>query len=352
MSRFERIALVTLIAFAGAATPAFAAEITSVTAPTRVKAGGAVKVVASVVDVPNCSLAAGQAATTIAAGGADRVTFTFSVNRKAKAARYTLTLRCLGAPARRLRVTVTGGGTSRKLVTSTIRTSLHAAPAPQDPIDPGNTFRAVYALAADQTVTPRFAAGIVAAIKAVNGWFATQTFGGVQPRWLLDASGAPQVRVVTLPRTKADYSSEGGPSRLRDDLLAIAPLAAPGQKSVVWADVDYPGVDACGFTSKGITWIYSSCFESVTPTAWPNHGTTLVAHELTHNFGAAFDCSAHSPDKSHVLDDPRDILYTGDEENDDEWVLDAAHDDYYGSGPACGDIATSPFWTRTSDPRS
>ena len=33
-------------------------------------------------------------------------------------------------------------------------------------------------------------------------------------------------------------------------------------------------------------------------------------------------------------------------------MLDPGRDDYYGTRSACGDIATSPFWTVTADPRS
>ena len=36
----------------------------------------------------------------------------------------------------------------------------------------------------------------------------------------------------------------------------------------------------------------------------------------------------------------------------DNQMLDPGHDDYYGTGTACGDIATSPFWTATSNPGS
>ena len=61
------------------------------------------------------------------------------------------------------------------------------------------------------------------------------------PRWMRDAGGAPQVTVVTLPGTVADYERDGLPL-VRTDLQATAPLAAPTQKTVLWMELRHPVV--------------------------------------------------------------------------------------------------------------
>ena len=176
------------------------------------------------------------------------------------------------------------------------------------------------------------------------------------PRWMRDAAGAPQVTVVTLAHPVADYERDGL-NLVRSDLQAAAPLAAPTQKTVVWMEVRHPLVNGgrpCGVTGGGISWLPErSCNIRPVPADWPFEGTYLTAHELTHNFGAVPGCAPHSVGGGHVGDDPRDLLYSGPLGR--VWnnqMLDPGHDDYYGTGTACGDIATSPFWTATSDPRS
>jgi hypothetical protein len=142
---------------------------------------------------------------------------------------------------------------------------------------------------------------------------------------------------------------------MRADLLAAAPLAAPTQKTVVWMEVSDAAGGACGSTSVGISWLpEKSCdIRPVAPTMWPFDGTYLAAHEMVHNFGAVPACAPHSVGGGHVGDDPRDVLYTGARPRDwNNQMLDPGRDDYYGTGSACGDIATSAFWTVTPDPRS
>jgi hypothetical protein len=177
------------------------------------------------------------------------------------------------------------------------------------------------------------------------------------PRWIRDAGGAPQVTVVKLAKPAADYERDGL-TLVRADLLAAAPLAALTEKTVLWMEISAPDDGSgrpCGLTSAGISWLpEKTCgIAPVSPTSWPTDGTYLAAHEMVHNFGAVPDCAPHSGGTGHVTDDPRDVLYLGPLAR--EWnnqLLDPGHDDYYGTGNACGDIATSAFWTVTSDPRS
>lgn len=106
---------------------------------------------------------------------------------------------------------------------------------------------------------------------------------------------------------------------------------------------------ACAFTTAGISFMTERpCnIRPVAPTMWPADGTYITAHEMAHNFGAVPDCAPHSIGGGHVGDDPGDLLYGGGAPRDwNNLSLDPGHDDYYGTGTACGDIATSPFWER------
>jgi hypothetical protein len=75
---------------------------------------------------------------------------------------------------------------------------------------------------------------------------------------------------------------------------------------------------------------------------------------MTHNFGAVPTCAPHQGGGAHVTDDPRDILYQGPQPRDwNNQMLDPGHDDYYATGRGdCPGIASSAFWTMTSDPGS
>ena len=78
----------------------------------------------------------------------------------------------------------------------------------------------------------------------------------------------------------------------------------------------------------------------------------VAAHELMHLLGAAPSCAPNVHDGSHVMDDPRDVLYTG---RDVTWwserVLDVARDDYFGHGRSdCLDIADSRYLRPVSTP--
>ncbi|MBE2314987.1 hypothetical protein DVA67_003310 [Solirubrobacter sp. CPCC 204708] len=201
-------------------------------APKRVRAGAAVQVVVRLdATVEQCSLQVrsrdGAAGTT----GADRVAFRFRLSRTVRPGRYTLPLRCTGMRTRRLPLTVIAGpgrrGTVRRLVTvGMFTTSIRWAEPPRLP-GPARSFRAVYALAADQTETPGHAAAIVATIDAVNGWFGTQTIGNVQPRWMRGASGAPTVTVAKLPRPAAAYERRDGFARVREETRTSRRPAGP-----------------------------------------------------------------------------------------------------------------------------
>jgi hypothetical protein len=220
---------------------------------------------------------------------------------------------------------------------------------------PGNSFRAVYALASGQSAVAGQVPAIVNDINVVNGWYATQTNNQVQPRWVRSKNpdgslGDPVVTTVMLPHAASAYTGPDGIKALVDDLKATAPPAADSEKTVVWIEAgDY----ACGQTGFGVSVVWeSTCnIHPATSDSWPFGGSYLVAHEMTHNFGAVPSCAPHYDGTDHANDDPRDVLYQGPLArawNDQQ--LDPGHDDYYDTGRSdCVGIESSPFWTMTSD---
>jgi len=216
------------------------------------------------------------------------------------------------------------------------------------------SFQAIYALAADQTAAPGKIAAIRATIEAVDGWFATQTTGGVVPRWVRGRDGSATVLTIRLAQTVAQYNAyEDNYDFVVYDITALG-QPAKGQKIAVFIDLSNEG--ACGASSGDVTVLFEAACD-IHPsevTSWPYDATYLLAHELTHNFGAADLCGPHADSSGHVLDDPRDLLYNGSKPLDwDHLMLDVGHDDYYAtSSVSCPGITDSPYWTATSDPRS
>ena len=351
-----------VLALALVAPAASAAGITSVQTPKNVKTGKTAVILVRVDAVAQCRLTVGKASATADTSSAISVTYRFTVSKRAKPGTYPLTLRC-GAETRKLRLKVIKGtgkrGTSKTLVQGKIRSRLTArdrvlppccktvppAPTPAPTATPAptpppveNAFRAVYALAADQTETPGYVAGIAATIDAVNGWFATQT-GGRIPRWI------EGVKVVKLARPAADYEAADGLARMHADLEAVYPLPTASQKSVVWTQTNHPD-GACASARAGVAWMTEKTCNivPVAPTVWPFNASYVTAHELVHLFGAVPDCAPNSDGSGHVTDDARDILFAG-ARDFNNLMLDPGRDDYYATGNTCADISTSALWT-------
>jgi hypothetical protein len=220
---------------------------------------------------------------------------------------------------------------------------------------PGNSFRAIYAVASDEIAVADRPAAILTDIEAANGWFGTQTNGNVQPRWTHGADGAPVVTTVNLPNPTSYYNGPDAFDHVRSDVLAAAPPAAATEKTVVWIEGGTM-VQGCGITGSDVSVLFGAVC-GIHPSAgdrWPYGGTYLLGHEMTHNFGAVQSCAPHEGAGAHVTDDPRDVLYQGPQPRDwNNQMLDPGHDDYYATGRAdCPGIESSPFWTMTSDPGS
>ncbi|MCW2991154.1 MAG: hypothetical protein JWM73_1748, partial [Solirubrobacterales bacterium] len=217
-------------------------------------------------------------------------------------------------------------------------------------------WRAVYALASDQTADAGKPAAIAGTIAAVDKWFATQTTGNVQPRWARDDGGAIAVTTVTLDHTAAQYAAGGDNFSMIAADLAAHDLPAPGGREKIAVYVDVTNSAACGATSGDVVLMFEAACEIHPGVAdqWPYGATYLLAHEMTHGFGAVNACAPHAGGGGHVLDDPRDLLYAGSEARDwDHLALDPGHDDYYATGRSdCPGIESSPFWTATADPAS
>lgn len=222
-------------------------------------------------------------------------------------------------------------------------------PAPPQP-GPGDSFRAIYGVAADQAIDPDHVAAIRHEIGEVNAWYSRETIGGVQPRWMR-TSGVVDVEVVRLRNNAAAYE-QGGLQMARDDVNAASPLDAPTQATVVYMDVTI-AQQACGLTATNPPFVYipeARCNNHPTTTStFPGGGSYLLAHEMTHAFGALDGCSGVG--SGHTTNDNRDVIYTGPNFQLNTIMLDPGRDDYYDSG-RCGDIVDSRYWTKTPDPGS
>ena len=246
------------------------------------------------------------------------------------------------------------GRASRAVAISPTRTlTVATAPLPTPATKPSQqsasdgqptAFRAVYALAADQVPTADKVPAISADIAIVNDWFATQTGRTLQPRWTRDTAGAVAVTTITLPRTAARYRGASFDSVVAD-IEAVSPTPT-SQRTVVWVDVN--SNEGCGVTGERTSVLFEAACD-IHPAAddsWPYGATYLLAHEMTHAFGAVDPCAPHHDSGGHISDDPRDILYIGAKERD--WahlMLDPGHDDYFQTGRSnCPGIETSPYW--------
>lgn len=215
---------------------------------------------------------------------------------------------------------------------------------------PGS-FQALYLVAADQTAKSGMPAAIRHDLNKVNAWYSRQTVDDKQPRWvrrtLTNGSRPIVVKTIRLPRKLDAYQSSGDADTLIGaDLADLGWPKAGARKLVAFIDASS---SYCGRTSTNLTLItMATCniYPAKTDT-WPYGATYLIAHEMTHNFGAVPACAPHEDGTGHVNDDPRDVLYQGTKSRDwDHIKLDPGHDDYYATGRTdCRDIKHSRYWT-------
>jgi len=75
----------------------------------------------------------------------------------------------------------------------------------------------------------------------------------------------------------------------------------------------------------------------------PGYWEFSLIHEIFHTLGAVATCAPHRTRRGHVSDDPRDLMYAGDQ----HWqpsLLDLGNEDYFNHGNRnCLDVAKSVF---------
>jgi hypothetical protein len=279
---------------------------------------------------------------------------TVARKRSSKAGRFALSVPAAAAGVLPVRAQVPAAKGARRAncATRTLTVTAAEGGSNQDAA-PAHAWRAVYALASDQVADAGKPAAIAGTAGAVNGWFGTQTIGGVQPRWQRNADGTLAVTTVTLGHTVAQYAAAGDNFDLIAQDLALHDLPAAGHQEKIAVYIDVTNSAACGASSGDVVLMFEAACD-IHPGAddvFPYGATYLLAHEMAHGFGAVDDCAPHAGGGGHVIDDPRDLLYNGDQDRVwDQLALDPGHDDYYATGRAdCPGIEASPFWDAAAD---
>lgn len=236
----------------------------------------------------------------------------------------------------------------RLVVASRVRAPLSAGTTTPPPVGTPTAFRALIIVPKGTTIPVDATIAVQHEVVEANKWFAQQTGGTLSPRWDGQAASGdmPSVTVVNSGHTVVEYNLAADPARMITQDIAIG---APrlGVTDVVWIDVQ-PRSFVCGQEGGAIAIWEAAC--EIYPSAasvWPNGGTYLLAHEMTHGFGAAEPCAPHYGDAGHVTDSPSDIIYSGPlARNWDSLTLDVGHDDYFSTGRAGCDISSSGLWWR------
>ncbi len=220
-------------------------------------------------------------------------------------------------------------------------------PGPAAPPTAAAGFRAVFVVPCD-VPGPDQTRALRVSLGSANEFFADATVDGVEPRWFRDGSGAIDVVRLQVPFTRHEFGLPSTYPKILTHLSEVMPDRA-GVAPVVFmdarADDEFCGITYQDDKSPMVVIPQREC--DLYPEEYDGGGGVyLTIHELTHAFGAVPDCAPHESGDGHVTDDPNDVLYQGDEEGDD-LVLDAGHDDYYLTDiPGCPDIADSGFWTQ------
>lgn len=203
------------------------------------------------------------------------------------------------------------------------------------------SYRAIYSVPAGVTADPAIPAAIAHTVELTEDWFAAQT-GGWRPRFDRDSTGAVIVDTVQLSATESTQPAV--------EAIFARSMVPLGTATVVWHEGPSER-DACGTSFERLNSIVMwmpqcNIYPRSTTSAFPFGATYLLAHELTHSLGAVEPCAPHYDGTSHANDDPRDVIYEGQQSRRwDALTLDPGRDDYYLHGRAdCPDIADSARW--------
>jgi hypothetical protein len=219
------------------------------------------------------------------------------------------------------------------------------------PPDTGSSghVRAVHAVPAGSSAVAGIVPAIQHEIDLVDGWFRSQTTGGVGLSWVRGTGGAVDVQVVAIDRSRSELEGAGDPEGELIQSLQRAGVADPNAIFAVYVEAGGPSSAGCGVTSQGYSILWMTACDihpdASTP-SWPYGATYLLAHEVTHALGAVPACAPHEGNGGHVIDDNRDVLYLGPSARDwENLMLDPGHDDYYHHDIAgCPDIEDAPYW--------
>lgn len=264
----------------------------------------------------------------------------------------------------------TVGGAAAIAVPTPLPTAAPATPSPTPSLSArhttdmpdelgGKQVHFLYVLPADGVDEALDTNGAIArSISAIQTWIASQTGGR---RLRIDTyQGAPDVTFYRMPQTDATIAASG--AYVRDRIEAQLKDAGFNAGGKIYA-VFYGGSStyACGGgawppTLPGI--VAAQYLKGTPPGAppcalnpvgasatSPGYEDFAMLHEILHTIGIVGSCAPHHTRAGHVSDDPRDLMYAGDQ----PWrpsLLDVGHDDYYGHSIAgCPDLATSGWLT-------
>jgi List-Bact-rpt repeat protein len=222
----------------------------------------------------------------------------------------------------------------------------------------GPQIHALYVLPADGPDRGLDTDGTVAASVANwQRWFESQTLGG---GLRLDTSGG-ELDVSFLRLSQSESALAGRGLGLRDAIEAELHAAGFERSGRVYA-VYYDGgtTAACGggawppALQGNVAALYLratygaglSCYDPALSRSGLQIMDFAMLHEILHTMGFVPTCAPHHTRSGHVSDDPRDLMYAGDE----PWrpsVLDVGQDDYYHAHILeCRELAVSPYLER------
>ena len=222
----------------------------------------------------------------------------------------------------------------------------------------GPQIHALYVLPADGADRALDTDGTLSAsVENWQRWFESQTLGG---GLRLDTSGGElDVSFHRLAETNAALASRG--VFLRDAIeqdLRAAGFDRPGK--IYAAYYDGSTTAACGGGawpptlpgSVGAVYMRATygaglnCYEPALSRQDLQIMDFAILHEVLHTMGFVPTCAPHHTRSGHVSDDPRDLMYAGDE----PWrpaVLDVGQDDYYHAHRlGCLELAVSAYLER------
>ncbi|MEX1247221.1 MAG: hypothetical protein WEA61_01960 [Anaerolineales bacterium] len=208
----------------------------------------------------------------------------------------------------------------------------------------------LYVVPSDKT--PRkIESQIERSIQLGNDWFSEQT-GGSQIRF--DTyQGRLDITLVQI-NAEEEYMYSRGYYALNRLWAEVGNLGFPISETKYYL-LFYDGrnIDRCadsiapgqiGANYLQATYSYDGTDYPCVPSLTDPYVYLGSIHEILHGLGYVFGCSPHWVDK-HLIDNPRDLMYTGEYDWDIyNMVLDVGHDDYYNHDiPNCPDLANSAF---------